>query len=164
MNAAASLWTTDVMKYTNEEKELMLRFEKGGVLSDKERLTKHLLDLRRLSAARNTMIWLTILGFLVALGVIYIPGFKLQQLWWVFNTVAACVMVPTILSLYWKRLNPKGVFWGVLIAFFVGLPLFIYSNIIDRPVWIVSSALFVVGVTLVFCLAFPKPRNSVLSS
>ena len=35
---------------------------------------------------------------------------------------------------------------------------FIYSNIIDKPVWIVSSALFVVGVTLVFCLAFPKPR------
>ncbi|MFA5799400.1 MAG: hypothetical protein WC840_00395 [Candidatus Peribacteraceae bacterium] len=159
MNAAASLWTTDVMKYTDEEKELMLRFEKGGALSDREKLTKHLLDLRRLSAARNTMIWLTILGFLVALAVIYIPGFELKQLWWVFNTVAACVMVPTILSLYWERLNPKGVFWGVLVAFFVGLPLFIYSNIIDKPVWIVSSALFVVGVTLVFCLAFPKPRK-----
>ncbi len=157
MNAAASLWTTDVMKYTDEEKSLMLRSEKGDVLSDKEKLTKHLLDLRRLSAARNTMIWLTIAGFLVALAVIYIPGFKLQQLWWVFNTVAACVMVPTILSLYWERLNPKGVFWGVLVAFFVGLPLFIYSNIIDKPVWIVLSALFVVGVTLVFCLAFPKP-------
>lgn len=163
MNAAASLWTTDVMKYTNEEQELMLKSEKGTLLSDKEKLAKYLLDARRLKAARNTMIWLTILGFLVALAVIYIPGFKLQQLWWVFNTVAACVMVPTILSLYWERLNPKGVFWGVLVAFFVGLPLFIYSNLIDKPVWIVGSALFVVGITLVFCLAFPKKVVTVLS-
>lgn len=156
MNAAASLWTTDVMKYTKEERELMLKFEEGKALSDTEKLTKHLLDIRRLTAARNTMIWLTILGFLVTLAVIYIPGFELKQLWWIFNTVAACVMVPTILSLYWERLNPRGVFWGVLVAFFIGLPLFIYSNIIDKPVWIVGSALFVVGVTLAFCLAFPK--------
>ena len=69
-------------------------------------------------------------------------------------------MVPTILSLYWERLNPKGVFWVVLVAFFAGLPLFIYSNIIDKPVWIVSSALFVVGITLVFCLASPKHRKA----
>lgn len=159
MNAAASLWTTDVMKYTKEERELMLKYEKGHALSDREKLTKHLLDARRLTAARNTMVWLTILGFLVALAVIYIPGFGLKQLWWVFNTVAACVMVPTILSLYWERLNPKGVFWGVLIAFFVGLPLFIYSNLIDKPVWIVSSALFVVLITLIFCLAWPENRR-----
>lgn len=159
MNAAASLWTTDVMKYTKEERDLMLNYEKGQKLSDREKLQKHLLDMRRLSGARNTMVWLTITGFLVALAVIYIPGFELKQLWWVFNTVAACVMVPTILSLYWERLNPKGVFWGVLVAFFIGLPLFIYSNIIDKPVWIVSSALFVVLITLVFCLAWPEKRN-----
>ena len=158
MNAAASLYATDVMKYTKEEHDLMLRFEKGEPLSDKEKLIKHLLDLRRLKGSRATMVWLTIFGFLVALAVIYIPHFALQQLWWVFNTVAACVMVPTILSLYWERLSARGVFWGVLIAFFIGLPMFVYSNIVDKPVWIVSSALFVVLVTLVFCLAFPKPR------
>ena len=102
------------------------------------------------------MVWLTILGFLVALAVIYIPHFGLQQLWWVFNTVAACVMVPTILSLYWERLSAQGVFWGVIVAFFIGLPLFVYSNLADKPLWIVLSALFVVLVTLAFCLALPK--------
>jgi Na+/proline symporter len=156
MNAAASLYATDIMKYTEEEHALMLRHEKGESLSDAEKLTKHLLDARRLAGSRATMVWLTIVGFLVALAVIYIPHFGLQQLWWVFNTVAACVMVPTILSLYWERLSTRGVFWGVLIAFFVGLPLFIYSNYTEKPVWIVGSALFVVGVTLAFCLALPK--------
>lgn len=156
MNAAASLYATDIMKYTKEEHDLMLRFEKSEPLSDKEKLTKHLLDMRRLKGSRATMVWLTIVGFLVALAVIYIPHFGLQQLWWVFNTVAACVMVPTILSLYWERLSARGVFWGVLVAFFVGLPLFIYSNIVNKPVWIVSSALFVVLVTLGFCLTMPR--------
>ena len=164
MNAAASLYVTDVMKYTEQERELMLKHEKGGDLNDKEKLTKHLLDARRLSGARATMVWLTIIGFLVALAAIYIPHFGLKQLWWVFNTVAACVMVPTILSLYWERLDARGVFWGVIIAFFVGLPLFIYSNIADKPLWIVLSALFVVIVTLAFCLAFPKKKSIIFKT
>ena len=159
MCAAASLYTTDVMKYKKEEQELMLKYEKGESMSDKEKLEKHLLDARRLSAARSAMVWLTVIGFLVTLAIIFIPGFQLKQLWWVFNTVAACVMVPTILSLYWERLSAKGVFWGVLVAFFVGLPIFIYSNIIDKPVWIVLSSLFIVAITLGFCLIFPKNKT-----
>ena len=140
----------------------MLKYERGETMSDKEMLEKHLLDGRRLSGARSTMVWLTIIGFLVTLAIIYIPNFQLKQLWWVFNTVAACVMVPTILSLYWERLSAKGVFWGVLVAFFIGLPIFIYSNIIDKPVWIVLSSLFIVGITLVFCLMFPKSKTTSL--
>lgn len=157
MNAAASLYATDVMKYTEHEKDLMLRYEKGESFNDKERLEKYVLDARRLEGSRTTMVFLTILGFLVALAVIYIPKFELQQLWWVFNTVAASVVVPTLLSLYWERLSAKGVFWGVLTSFFIGLPLFIYSNILNKPVWIVGSSLFVVGITLAFCLLLPKP-------
>ncbi len=160
MNAAASLYATDVMKYTKDEQKLMLKAEEGYKLTYKEKLEKHLLDARRLSGSRSTMVWMTVLGFIVALGVIYIPGFELQQLWWIFNTIAACVVVPTILSLFWERLDARGVFWGVLLAFFVGLPLFIYSNIINKPVWIVLSALFVVGITLVFCLIMPKKEAS----
>ncbi len=156
MNAATSLFATDVMKYTDEEKTLMLRAEKGEPLSDREKLRKHILDARRLSGSRSAMIFLTILGFLVALGVIFIPGFGLTQLWWVFNTIAACVMVPTILSLYWERLDARGVFYGVVIAFFIGLPIFIYSNIINKPIWIVASSLFIVGITLIFCILFPR--------
>jgi len=160
MNAAASLYATDVMKYSEYEKELMLRAEQNASFSDKEKLDKHLLDARRMRGSRTTMVVITLLGFLVAIAIIYIPRFEMQQLWWVFNTIAACVVVPTILSLYWDRLSAKGVFWGVLTAFFVGLPLFIYSNFMDKPVWIVGSSVFVVAVTLAFCLAIPKKADS----
>jgi len=162
MNAGASLYARDIMKYTKEEEDLMLRFEKGDKFSDKEKLDKHILDSRRIGGSRTMMVGITIVGFLLALAVIYIPGFELFQLWWVFNTIAACVVVPTVLSLYWDRLSPKGVFWGVLVAFFIGLPIFIYSNVINNPVWTVFSSLGIIAVTLIFCLAIPRktPLNS----
>ncbi|MAG02045.1 hypothetical protein CMI42_01805 [Candidatus Pacearchaeota archaeon] len=160
MNAGASLYARDIMKYTKKEEELMLNFEKKVKLSDKEKLEKHILDSRRLAGSRTMMVLITIVGFLIAMAVIYIPGFELFQLWWVFNTIAACVVVPTILSLYWDRLSPKGVFWGVLFAFFVGLPIFIYANVINNNVMTVLSSLGIIGVTLLFCLAFPKKKIS----
>ncbi|MFA5995245.1 MAG: hypothetical protein WCW27_01810 [Patescibacteria group bacterium] len=158
LNAVASLYAVDVMKYTKEEQNLMLKFEKKESLSDKEKLQKFMLDARRLSGSRTAMVVLTVAGFLVAMGVIFIPHFGLFQLWWVFNTVAACVVMPTILSLYWDRLNPKGVFWGVLVAFFIGLPLFIYSNIINNNVMIVLTSLGIIAVTTIFCLMMPTKK------
>lgn len=130
LSAASSLWVTDVAKKTDD---------KGAVKS-----------------ARRAMIGTAALGLLVAYGALYLPGFGLKHLWWVFNTIAACIMVPTVLSLYWDRLSEKGVFWGVLVAFVVGIPLFIYGNIIDKPVWIVGSSLFIVAISTIFCLLMPK--------
>ncbi len=102
------------------------------------------------------MFGITALGFLVAIAANSIPGFGLKHLWWIFNTVAACVVVPTILSLYWKRLDERGVFWGVLVASVAGIPLFVYGNIIDKPVWIVGASLFIIAVSAAFCLIMPK--------
>jgi Na+/proline symporter len=102
------------------------------------------------------MFGIAALGFLVALAANYIPGFGLKHLWWIFNTVAACVVVPTVLSLYWSRLDARGVFWGILTAFVVGIPLFVYGNIIDKPIWIVGASLFIVAVSTLFCLAMPR--------
>lgn len=119
--AASSLWATDVSYAKN--------------------------DRDSVSAARKSMVGITLIGLLVSLGILYIPHFGLEQLWWIFNTIAACVMVPTILSLYHKNLSERGVFWGVLISFIVGVPLFIYSNIIGHPVWIVGSSLSIVGIS-----------------
>jgi len=110
-------------------------------------------------SARVAMIGISIAGLAVALLVQYIPGFGLKQLWWVFNTISACVAVPTILSLYWKNLNERGVFWGVLVAFVVGLPLFIYGNVIDKPIWIVGSSLFIVLITALFCVLTAKKEQ-----
>lgn len=128
LSAASSLWVTDVAR-------------KGK---------------SPIASARIAMVGIALIGMLVALGVIYIPGFGLQHLWWVFNTIAACILVPTILSLYWERLSEKGVFWGVLVAFVVGVPLFVYGNIVGSAAWTVGASLFIVAISAGFCLAMPK--------
>ena len=102
------------------------------------------------------MVLVTIIGLAIAYAVKFIPQFGLFHLWWIFNTIAATVVVPTILSLYWNRLDARGVFWGVLVAFVIGLPLFIYGNIINNPVWIVSSSLFIVAISTIFCLILKR--------
>jgi len=109
-----------------------------------------------IKSARYAMIGITLAGLAIALSVIYIPGFGLMHLWWVFNTVAACVLVPTLLALYWKKLSAKGVFYGILTAFIIGIPVFIYGNIIGSAVWIVGATLFIIAVSTGFCLAMPK--------
>lgn len=126
LSAASSLWVTDIAKPKN--------------------------DIEAVRVARQSMVGMTIAGLLISLAAVYIPGFGLKQLWWIFNTIAACVMVPTILSLYWKNLGERGVFWGVLTSFVVGIPLFVYSNIADRPIWIVGSSLLIVAISTLFCI------------
>ena len=127
--AASSLWVTDVVK------------------TNKKNVLKH---------GRIAMMLVTLVGMGVAFSALFIKGFGLQHLWWIFNTTAACVLVPTILSLYWKRLSAKGVFLGVTVSSIVGLPLFIYANMVGEAFWVVLASLFVVGISVVFCLAFPR--------
>jgi len=156
LNAASSLYVIDVVKYTEKEKEVLRKTEEGMFLTPEEENIQKTLDNRGVRNSRWAMFGITVLGFLVALAAKYIPGFGLKHLWWIFNTVAACVVVPTILSLYWIKLDERGVFWGVLMAFVIGVPLFVYGNIIDKPVWIVGASLFIIAVSTGFCLLMPK--------
>jgi len=129
-SATSSLWVTDVAKSK----------------TDKEAV----------KSARKAMFGIAIVGLLVALAVVYIPQFGLFHLWWIFNTIAACVVVPTVLSLYWKRLDARGVLWGVLTAFVIGLPLFVYGNFINNEVMIVGASLFIILISTLFCLVMPR--------
>lgn len=157
--ATSALYVTDVVKYTDREKDILMKIDQGVELSSEEKVIGENLDNRGVKHSRKAMLWITILGLLVALAADNIPGFGLKHLWWVFNTVAACVVVPTVLSLYWSRLDARGVFWGVLVAFVVGMPLFIYGNVIDKPVWIVGSSLFIIAVSTAFCLIFKRKEG-----
>lgn len=134
LSATSSLWVTDIVKPKD--------------------------DNEAIRAARRSMLGVTILGLAVSLAAVYIPNFGLKQLWWVFNTIAACVVVPTVLSLYWDKLDERGVFWGVLVSFVVGIPLFIYSNIINKPTWIVGSSLLIIVISTLFCLIMPKRETT----
>jgi len=133
LSAFSSLWVTDVAKWKSEKNVV--------------------------KSAKKAMISISIISLVIAILVNYIPGFGLKHLWWIFNTIAACVVVPTVLSLYWNKLNEKGVFWGVLVAFVVGIPLFIFGNIINDSVWIVCSSLFIIAVSTFFCVLFKNKHS-----
>lgn len=131
LSAASSLWVTDVVK---------------GSLNDNEAV----------KAARYSMFGMTVLGLLVSVAVVYVPNFGLKQLFWVFNTAAACVMVPTVLSLYWNKLSERGVFYGILVSFIIGMPFFIYSNVINDSMWIVGSSLLIVMISTLFSILISR--------
>lgn len=133
LSAASSLWVTDI---------------KDSV-SDKAAVRD----------SRKAMLAISLLGLAIAYAVYYIPFFGLFHLWWVCSTIAACVVVPTILSLYWDKLSARGVIWGVVSAFIVGLPLFVYGNMIGSDYWTVGATLFIIAVSTGFCLALPKQQT-----
>ncbi len=161
LNATSSLFVTDVLKYSDKEKKVWAKVDRGQSLTKNEENISNLLNKKGIFYSKIAMLGITILGFLVALAATYISGFGLKHLWWIFNTVAACVVVPTVLSLYWNRLDARGVFWGVLVAFVVGVPLFVYGNIINNPIWIVLSSVFIILVSTAFCLIMPKRKAKI---
>jgi Na+/proline symporter len=156
MCAASSLYALNVARLTDAEQKVRRKERLRQELSVDEESVRQQLDRKIVTQGRIAMISITLAGFLVALAVLYIPGFGLQYLWWVFNTVAACVAVPTVLSLYWSKLSSNGVFWGVMVAFFLGIPLFVYSNV-KGLVWLtVLSSVGIVLVTTLFAVLFPR--------
>ncbi|MFA5792425.1 MAG: hypothetical protein WC897_00980 [Candidatus Gracilibacteria bacterium] len=159
--ATSSLYVTDVVKYSEKERAVLNKIDEGeNLTSDEESIGKSL-DKKGVQNSRIAMVVITILGFIVALAVAYIPGFGLKHLWWIFNTIAACTVVPTVLSLYYKNLDERGVFWGVLVSFIFGIPLFIYSNIINNPFWIVGTSVSIILVSTAFSLFLrARPQNS----
>lgn len=116
LSAASSLWATDIVH-----------------------------SRKAIRDARIAMLLISGAGLAIAYAVYYIPSFGLQHLWWIFNTIAACVAMPTILSLYAKRVSERGVFWGILITFLLGVPAFVYGNIIGSTAWIVGASLAIIA-------------------
>jgi Na+/proline symporter len=164
MCAASALYALNWVKLSPEERGLRDKERLGQPLTPEEQRIQENLDRKTVTQGRRAMLGITVAGFLVALAVLYIPGFGLQYLWWVFNTVAACVAVPTILSLYWNRLSSTGVFWGVLVAFVLGIPVFVYSNIKQIPWLTVASSVGIIAITTLFCLLFPRSDSFRVSS
>lgn len=126
LSAASSLWVTDV--------------------------SKHELEAKRIKSARISMIGIGLSGLIVGLAANFIPSFGLQHLWWIFNTIAACIAVPTIMSLYEVKMSEKGTYIGILAAFIIGIPLFVYANILGNTTYIVLASLFVIIVSTCFSL------------
>lgn len=147
--AAASLYSIDIGKLSEEERLVLKKEGLGEKLEEEEMKTKEKLDQKALPRARAAMFGIAIAGLLVAL--IVQRYFALDRLWWIFNGVASCFVVPIVLSLYYDRLSEKGAFYGILGAL-VGMVGFVYGNWVQNDIITVFSAVFMIVISLFFCL------------
>lgn len=106
--------------------------------------------------ARYAMVGVSILGLILALIVQHL--FSLDRLWWIFNGVATCFVVPTILSLFWDKITKKGVLYSISIAF-IGMIVFVYGNWVKDDILTVNSAIFMIVASLATSWIFRKKDN-----
>jgi Na+/proline symporter len=162
MCAASSLFAFNCFPFSESERQIRVKELAGGSLTAEELLIQNELDRKTLKRGRLAMLGIAIVGLLVALAVLRIPGFGIKYLWWVLNSAGMCVAVPTVLSLCWNKLDSKGVFWGTMIGFLVGIPVFVYSNAVGVTWLTVATSIGIVLVSTLFCLLFQRKEPFIL--
>lgn len=133
LTAAGSLWVTDVMDQTDEKQAVQ--------------------------GARLAMLGISIIGLLIAVAAVLLPGFGLKHLWWLMNAIASCLLVPTILSLFVNRVGERGASLGILLSLTTGVPWFIYGSYLDSAEHIVSASVYILLVNLMSCLFIGVKQN-----
>lgn len=82
-------------------------------------------DASSITYGRWGMVILLILGLAMANW----PGMSLLTIFLFFGIMRACVWLPIMLSLWNEEwITERGMFWGVLIAFLVGFPVYLYGQ------------------------------------
>lgn len=153
MCAASSLYAIDLARLSPTQRDVLAKERIGMRLTDEEQRTKDQLDKETVNRARMGMYIISGLGLIVAFIVQHL--FSLDRLWWIFNGVATCFVVPTVLSLYYDRLSSKGVIYGICGAG-IGMVAFVYGNWVQNDNITVFSALFIIVVSLICCLSFSR--------
>lgn len=81
--------------------------------------------------AKISMVALLALGIIVA----NIPGLTVTHLFLFYCTLRASTLLPTAMTLIGKKLTANGVFYGVIIALVIGIPIFAYGNIANIAIY-----------------------------
>jgi Na+/proline symporter len=84
---------------------------------------------------------------LVALAIVNIPKMQILYLFLFYGTLRASVLLPTAMAIVSDKLTEKGIFWGILLAICVGLPVFSYGNFFKVPMFVWMGSLLTVGIS-----------------
>ena len=96
--------------------------------------------LEFLKSSRASMVILTV----SALAIANIPDLKILHLFLFYGTLRSATLIPTVLTLLGNKLDEARVFYGILAAIFIGLPIFAYGNFNAMPTLIVAGSLLTV--------------------
>lgn len=97
----------------------------------------HIPEKRTIRWARVSPVIVTV----AAIGIANIPSMQILYLFLFYGTLRASTLLPTVITLLRKTpADEAGVFWGILLSIFVGLPIFAYGNFANvTPCIIVGS-------------------------
>lgn len=93
-----------------------------------------------LKASKSTMVVL----LLIAIAIANIPGLTVTHLFLFYGTLRASTLLPTVMTLIGKKLTKNGVYYGVLSALIVGLPIFAYGSIFNIAIYKTIGSLLTV--------------------
>lgn len=87
--------------------------------------------------SKLAMVLLALLGIVIA----NIPGLKILHLFLFYGTLRSATFLPTLLTILKVQLWEPGVFYGILLGIFVGLPIFAFGNLRGNSHLIVTGSL-----------------------
>lgn len=80
----------------------------------------------------------------VTIAIANLPGIKILHLFLFYGTLRASTLLPTVMTLLSDNISEHGVYWGILAAILIGLPVFAYGNLTGSTQWVVTGSLFTV--------------------
>lgn len=109
-----------------------------------ERINSHLagkgIVANPLVIARMAMILVAV----IAVAIANIPGLTITYLFLFYGTLRSSVMLPTIFAINGKEMSERGLFYGILSAMCIGLPIFAYGNLVSNTALIVTGSLLTI--------------------
>lgn len=107
---------------------------------------------------RVAMLVCALLGTLIA----NIPGITVTTLFLIYGTMRASTVGPTILTLTRKRLPAEaGIFYGILLALTIGLPIFIYASFTpDAASLKTVGSILTISISSLLALAWPARKGT----
>jgi Na+/proline symporter len=106
----------------------------------------------KLLTAKYGMVALAIGGILIA----NIPDLKILYLFIFYGTLRASTLIPTILTIIYKKLSEKGMFYGILTSLCIGVPLFAVAGFNGLTDLKVFGSLFTVLASGIIVILFTK--------
>lgn len=157
--ATSSLYASDMAVFSKDEESVLNKEFEGQSLSEEDKKELKGLDKKIIRKSRWAMIVMASLGLGLAYAAYFLAGFGLKQLFLLSISIAASTAIPTVLSLYCENLNGKGVFWGILTAMIIGMPVFFYANYINNDYLVAFSSIFMVLFSTLICWVTAKKRS-----
>ena len=90
-----------------------------------------------------------------AVGIANIPGMQILYLFLFYGTLRASTLLPTVIVILKERVSEPGVFWGIVAAIAIGLPIFAYGKFAGNLFFTVFGSVFTVGISGTIALVYP---------